>query len=363
MSGSSPARTPSATARRRRSGVSRSSAWPSTFIASCRRWRSGRTPGGGIGPTTTSTSTAPSSASRPTSSWGSRPTSCPAREDRMQSLLEARDWDYVVGSIHFLRDKAVDLNEGEWAEFDIWRGGDPDAVWRRYFETLGEAARSGMFDILAHPDLVKVWGAGAPLPDRDLRFYYELAMEGIADSDVAIEVSTAGLRKPVGEIYPAGAVPGDVPGGRTAGRAVLGRPRAGPTRVRVRASRASGWARSGSASWPCSSGGSGGWRQSSERTVRHRLRLAPLRGRAPAGARRRRGTRGRPRPGRPFGRRCARACGDRRPARRRRSRRHRPALSRTATSAGATPTRSPCSPRSAPSSASTAGPCATWMRR
>jgi histidinol-phosphatase (PHP family) len=125
------------------------------------------------------------------------------REDRMASLLEARDWDYVVGSIHFLRDKAVDLNEGEWAEFDVWRGGDPDEVWRRYFEALGEAARSGMFDILAHPDLVKVWGSGAPLPERDPRFYYELAMEGISDSEVAIEVSTSGLRKPVGEIYPA----------------------------------------------------------------------------------------------------------------------------------------------------------------
>ena len=127
----------------------------------------------------------------------------PGREDRMASLLDARDWDYVVGSIHFLRDQAVDLNEGDWAAFDVWRHGQPDQVWRRYFETLGEAARSGMFDILAHPDLVKVWGSGAPLPDRDPRFYYELAMDGISDSEVAIEVSTAGLRKPVGEIYPA----------------------------------------------------------------------------------------------------------------------------------------------------------------
>ena len=75
----------------------------------------------------------------------------------------------------------------------------------RYFETLGEAARTGMFDILAHPDLVKVWGGGAPRPDGDLRRFYELAMDGIAESDVAIEVSTAGLRKPVGEIYPAAA--------------------------------------------------------------------------------------------------------------------------------------------------------------
>jgi histidinol-phosphatase (PHP family) len=123
----------------------------------------------------------------------------PGREDRMATLIEARDWDYVIGSVHFLRDSAVDM-EGD---FDVWRTPDPERVWARYFETLGEAARSGLFDILAHPDLVKVWGERRPRPDGDLRRFYDLAMEGIAESDVAIEVSTAGLRKPVAEIYPA----------------------------------------------------------------------------------------------------------------------------------------------------------------
>jgi histidinol-phosphatase (PHP family) len=120
------------------------------------------------------------------------------REDRMANLLDARDWDYVIGSVHFLRDAAVDMDE-----WDVWDSGDPEQVWRRYFETLGEAARTGMYDILAHPDLVKVWGKQRPLPEGDLRRFYDLAMDGIAESDVAIEVSTAGLRKPVGEIYPA----------------------------------------------------------------------------------------------------------------------------------------------------------------
>jgi len=120
-------------------------------------------------------------------------------EDRMANLLDERDWDYVIGSVHFLRDEAVDMR-GEW---DVWTSSDPDKVWKRYFETLGEAARSGMFDILAHPDLVKVWGRDVPQPTGDLRRFYDLAMDGIAESDVAIEVSTAGLRKPVGEIYPA----------------------------------------------------------------------------------------------------------------------------------------------------------------
>jgi histidinol-phosphatase (PHP family) len=123
----------------------------------------------------------------------------PGREDRLANLLDAREWDYVIGSIHFLGDEAVDMR-GEW---DVWRDGGPDRVWARYFETLGEAARTGMFDILGHPDLVKVFGADAPRPDGDPRRFYERAMDGIAESDVAIEVSTAGLRKPVGEIYPA----------------------------------------------------------------------------------------------------------------------------------------------------------------
>jgi histidinol-phosphatase (PHP family) len=123
----------------------------------------------------------------------------PGREDRMATLLDAREWDYVVGSVHFLGDAAVDMRGSDW---DIWQSTDPQKVWRRYFETLGEAARTGMFDILAHPDLVKVWGEGAPLPEGDLRRFYDLAMDGIAESDVAIEVSTAGLRKPVGEVYP-----------------------------------------------------------------------------------------------------------------------------------------------------------------
>jgi histidinol-phosphatase (PHP family) len=124
----------------------------------------------------------------------------PGGEDRMASLLEARRWDYVIGSVHFVGDEAVD--HPDW---DIWstRSVDPEKVWRRYFEWLGEAARSGLFDILAHPDLVKVWGGERPRPDGDLRRFYELAIEGIAESGIAVEVSTAGLRKPVGERYPA----------------------------------------------------------------------------------------------------------------------------------------------------------------
>ena len=118
----------------------------------------------------------------------------------MAELLAGRDFDYVVGSIHFVGDGALDYDR-----YDIWSTGQPpDRVWRTYFEWLAEAAASGMFDILAHADLVKYWGpTRRPWPDRDLRRYYEIAMEAIAESGIAVEVSTAGLRKPVAELYPA----------------------------------------------------------------------------------------------------------------------------------------------------------------
>jgi len=123
----------------------------------------------------------------------------PGAEDRMANLLQARDFDYVVGSVHFLRDGAVDMDD-----YSVWDGTrSAEEVWRRYFEMIGESARSGLFDILAHPDLVKYWGDPARRPDGDLRRYYELAMDGIAESGIAVELSTAGLRKHVGEMYPA----------------------------------------------------------------------------------------------------------------------------------------------------------------
>lgn len=124
----------------------------------------------------------------------------PGAEERTAELLQVRDFDYVVGSVHFIGegDGAVD-HPG----FDVWEGGgDAEEIWRRYFETLAACARSGLFDVLAHPDLVKVWGRARPRPGADPRSFYEPAVEAIAESGIAVEVSTAGLRKPVGELYP-----------------------------------------------------------------------------------------------------------------------------------------------------------------
>jgi len=122
----------------------------------------------------------------------------PGSEDRIENLLE-RDFDYVIGSIHFLgEDGALDDRR-----YDVWdQINDPDTLWGTYFRWQAELARSGLFDIVSHPDLVKIWGSDRAAPRRDPRFHYEPLVEAIGESGIAVEVSTAGLRKPVGEIYP-----------------------------------------------------------------------------------------------------------------------------------------------------------------
>jgi len=125
------------------------------------------------------------------------------REDRMASLLDVHEWDYVVGSVHFLGEHAVDFDDA----LDVWRHeSSAERVWKRYFEAVAQSALTGMFDIIAHPDLVKIWGSARPQPDSDPRRYYEPAVEAMLAADVAMEVSTAGLRKPVAEIYPSRAM-------------------------------------------------------------------------------------------------------------------------------------------------------------
>ena len=171
---------------------------PSTSTASARRSTSGAIRSGRSRPATTSTPTASSSAAR-RCGWGSSATSSPAPRTaprRCSRRATSTTWSARSTSSASARSTTRAGTSGR-------ASGDPDEVWRRYFEALAECARSGLFDILAHPDLVKVWGGARPLPERDPRHYYEPAVEAIAESGIAVEVSTAGLRKPVGELYPA----------------------------------------------------------------------------------------------------------------------------------------------------------------
>lgn len=121
----------------------------------------------------------------------------PGREDETRELLAPYPWDYLLGSVHFIGGLGVDGPPPLVAAVGV------EAAWERYFGALRSAAASRLFDVLAHPDLVKIFGdrPAAEAVSRE----YEHTAAAIAAAGVAVEISSAGLRKPVGELYPAAA--------------------------------------------------------------------------------------------------------------------------------------------------------------
>jgi histidinol-phosphatase (PHP family) len=123
----------------------------------------------------------------------------PAHLNQTARSIAAYPFDIVLGSVHFLQDWAFD----DPRLIDEWSLRDVAGAWDEYFETFTEAAASGLFDVMAHPDLVKKFGH---VPPGDLTSLYEDVAAAISDAGVAVEVSSAGLRKPCGEIYPSDAL-------------------------------------------------------------------------------------------------------------------------------------------------------------
>jgi histidinol-phosphatase (PHP family) len=111
----------------------------------------------------------------------------PGKEAETAEILGPYPWDYLIGSIHFIGEDGID---GPPSLVD--RVGAEEA-WRRYYGTLAQASECGLFDSLAHPDLVKMYGPEIP---------WDWA--AVADSldGTRLEVSSAGLHKPHGELYP-----------------------------------------------------------------------------------------------------------------------------------------------------------------
>ncbi|WP_295420197.1 histidinol-phosphatase, partial [Sulfurovum sp.] len=103
--------------------------------------------------------------------------------------------DYLIGSIHFIDKWGFDNPEF----LSGWKDKDIDEIWKAYFEATEAMAKSGKFDIVGHLDLIKIFKF---MPKQDIRFLAENALKAIKKSNMVLELNTAGLRKPIGEIYP-----------------------------------------------------------------------------------------------------------------------------------------------------------------
>lgn len=119
----------------------------------------------------------------------------PEYEEEIRKFAKSHSFDYVLGSVHWLKDFGFDhpVLIHEWDQKNV------DEVYDEYFDTLLLAVKSGIFDAIAHPDVIKVFGHKAR---KDMSERYDQLAKAIKQMDICVEVSTAGLRKPVGELYP-----------------------------------------------------------------------------------------------------------------------------------------------------------------
>lgn len=122
----------------------------------------------------------------------------PETIEAVLGLLSPYPWDLLIGSIHWLGGWSMDHPEVV-AEF-VDRG--VETVYEEYFELEAELAESGTVDVLAHVDLVKVFGHRLDEPPKDL---YRTVVDGAARSGTAVEINTSGLNDFTDEIYPAAA--------------------------------------------------------------------------------------------------------------------------------------------------------------
>lgn len=119
----------------------------------------------------------------------------PEKEHEIRETIIKLPLDYVIGSVHSIGDWDFDILEqkSRYAEWDI------DMLYQTYFDLIAKAASSKIFQIIGHMDLIKIFNYR---PTENILTWVEPVLRIIKECDLTVEINTAGLHKPVGEIYP-----------------------------------------------------------------------------------------------------------------------------------------------------------------
>jgi histidinol-phosphatase (PHP family) len=119
----------------------------------------------------------------------------PSEVERIKRLIQNYPFDYVIGSVHVIGNWVID-DPSETAEYSRR---DALQVYEEYFNLVKRLVGCRLFDILAHPDLVKIFGTR---PSNDFSPILVETAEIMEESNICAEINTRGLRRPCQEIYP-----------------------------------------------------------------------------------------------------------------------------------------------------------------
>ncbi len=115
------------------------------------------------------------------------------KEDEIRSYLSPLPLDYVIGSVHYLGEKTVDAGP------EFYEGKSFDGLFETYFNSVARAAESGLFNIIGHCDLIRIYGFR---PSFDPEPLYRMLARTMKRHDVAFELNTNGKNRPLADFYP-----------------------------------------------------------------------------------------------------------------------------------------------------------------
>lgn len=125
-----------------------------------------------------------------------------AEKPYIQESLARYEYDYIIAGIHFLDNWGFDFSPKDWENKST---SEYYSIYSRYFSTMIAMAQSELFDIIAHPDIIKIFTPQifhAWVETTDAKAIIRDALTAVKEAGMAMEISSAGLRKMCKEIYP-----------------------------------------------------------------------------------------------------------------------------------------------------------------
>lgn len=119
----------------------------------------------------------------------------PGREKEILNILRQKPYDYAIGSVHEIDNWPFDypVHKYRYEEKEI------NFIYKRYFALMEEMVSTGLFQLVGHLDLIKIFGYRY---QGDLSAVVEPLLRKIKAQGMAVELNTNGYYKPVKEFYP-----------------------------------------------------------------------------------------------------------------------------------------------------------------
>jgi histidinol-phosphatase (PHP family) len=118
----------------------------------------------------------------------------PSMENYLAQFLSRYTFDFVLMSVHFIST----WEDDEWA-FGFRKNRSLPSVYRDYFREMRDGIETGLFDCLAHLDLIKQPGKPVLATNRE---DVEEVLEACLAQGLSVEINTSGMRKEIAETYP-----------------------------------------------------------------------------------------------------------------------------------------------------------------